>query len=313
VSAQAVSFRARLFVSIGRLSARLPPFRGRTRFFLELYRLLRVHREHVSVLTSLRDPVACNVRLDLHSWLQRIAFLTGGYEADTVRFLLALRDAAKPNGYLLDVGANVGLITIPFAIAGNANVVCAEAVPDNVRALEQNLALNPLSGRVRILPAALGDEERISFIQVEGDLVAGEGTGTANILPEGSTYECVRQEVRVRKLDSLMAGGEVPAGCSIMKIDADGYDLKVLQGGTAFLARERPVIFGEFAAHCLGWHGQTLADVRTFAAENGFAVWRRLLPGMRFSERLDGIRFEQDLLLVPDELRTKLAGFLVSE
>jgi FkbM family methyltransferase len=302
-----------LFVSIGRLSARLPPFRGRTRIFLELYRLLRLHKQHVSVIATLRNPVGFTVRLDLDSWLQRVAFLTGGYEADTVRFLLALREATNRDGYLLDVGANVGLITIPFAIAGNVSVVSVEAVPDNVRALEHNLAMNTLSDRVRVLPVALGEEERISFIQVEGDLIAGEGTGTANILPEGSTYECVRQEVHVRKLDSLMADGQLPDGCSIMKIDADGYDLKVLQGSAAFLARERPVIFGEFAAHCLGWHGQTLADVRMFAAENGFVVWRRVVPGLRFSEQLDGVRFEQDLLLVPDELRTKLAGLLVSE
>jgi hypothetical protein len=74
----------------------LPALRGRTRVFLLLYRLLGLERRHVVVRPRLRQPVSFQAQLDLHSSLQRVAFLTGGYEADTVQFLLRLPQAGTP-------------------------------------------------------------------------------------------------------------------------------------------------------------------------------------------------------------------------
>lgn len=265
--------------------------------------------------TTLRRPVVFEAELDLHSWLQRLAFLTGGYENDTVRFLLQLHDMGGREGYLLDVGANVGLISIPFArlsASARPRVVAVEAVPDNVSALSANVTLNDLSGDILIIAVALGEQQKTSYIQVEGDLRAGEGTGTGNILAEGTTFECVRQELRVETLDALTMAGSIPPRCSVVKIDTDGYDLKVLQGGVAFLARERPVIFGEFAAHCLAWHGQGLPDVIAFGREHRYEVWRRLEPAWRFVPAASGDELVQDLLLVPEERRDRFRPLLTT-
>lgn len=283
------SFARSLYAAVCRFSSRLPHFRGRTRIVLLLYKALRLEGQHFVVRAQLRHPVPYIATLDLHAWAQRVAFLTGEYEAGTTRLLMRLRNG---DGYLLDVGANIGLIAVPFALATRATVVAIEAVPDNIAVLRANVDANDLADRITILPFGVGDEAKTVDIQVEGDLRAGEGTGTANILADGSTWECVRQTLTIRRLDDL----DLPRGCSVIKIDTDGYDLKVLQGGRAFLRRERPVIYGEFSAHCMGWHGQTLDDVLVFARELGYAV---------LSENARA-EFEQDLLLVPAE---KLAGF----
>ena len=303
----------RLFLAIGGISARLPAFRGRTRAFLMLHRALGLSDEHVMVHTRLRDPVDYDADLDLHSWMQRIAFLTGGYEADTVRFLSKLRAAAPTPGYLLDVGANIGLISIPYARLNESPALAAmaiEAVPDNVRVLESNIASNNLSARIRVLPVAAGSDRGTHQIQVEGDLRQGEGSGTGNILPDGSTYECVRQQIQVETLDHLSESGALPGGCAVMKIDTDGYDLKVLQGGKGFIGRERPVIYGEFSAHCLRWHGQSLSDVQELAHELEYEVWSRRSPSWHFATELSQPTFEQDLLLLPRERRDLFTGLL---
>ena len=309
------SARATLFLLIGRLSARLPPFRGRTRIALSFYRALRLEREHVRVTATLRRPVRFRAELDFRSWLQRIAFVTGGYEAETVEFLLRLRAARGSGGYLLDVGANVGLLAIPFAIMAAtdaAGVVAVEAIPDNIDALRRNVALNGLEDRMTVLGVALGDEEKTAEAQVEGDLRRGEGTGTANILPDGSDYDCVRQQIPVERLDAVADDGRIPPGCAVMKIDTDGYDLKVLQGGTGFLRRERPVIFGEFSAHCMGWHGQSIADAVAFAAKNDYLAWPRVPSTWRFTARVDAAAYREDLLLVPAEARSRFEHLLAS-
>ncbi len=300
------TFAERIFLTLGRISARLPPVRGKTRLLLGLYRLLKLDRRRVIVRTRLRNPVPYVAELDLHGWLQRIAFLTGGYEADTVQFLLQLHEASPRRGYLLDVGANIGLLTVPFALSvtGNAPAAIAiEPIADNVAALNANIALNGLRSSVHVIPKGVGDEPGIVDIQVEGNLKSSEGTGTANILPAGSTYDRVRQTLTLETIDDLAHAGTLPAGCSVMKIDTDGYDLKVLQGAVAFLRRERPVIFGEFSAHCMNWHGQSVADVAAFAERHGYQVWRRVPRTWTFEPLTPAgaAQFSEDLLLVPAE------------
>ncbi|HEX9983477.1 MAG TPA: FkbM family methyltransferase [Thermoanaerobaculia bacterium] len=276
-------FAERVFLGVGRLSAALPRFRGKARAALALYKALGLAGRHVRVRARMRRPAPFDVELDLHAWLQRLAFVTGGYEAETVELLLALHE--QSDGYLLDVGANVGFISIPFALRSKAPVVAVEAVPDNVAVLRRNVAANGLQSAITIVPLALGTAPGKVEIQVEGNLHPGDGTGTANILPDGSTYDCVRQELEITTLDLL----DLPPRCGVVKLDTDGYDLKVLQGGVEFLARERPLIFGEFSAHCLAWHGQTADDVVAFARAQRYDVY--------------GFDGAGDLLLVPVELR----------
>jgi FkbM family methyltransferase len=288
--------RTELFIAAGRLAARLPRVRGKTRLLLLLYRALGLETRHIRVEARLRRPVPFDAELDLHAWLQRIAFLTGGYEHETVEYLVGLHRRDGRGGYLLDVGANIGLIAIPFAKVTGKPVFAVEAVPDNVAVLRRNVERNGLHDAITIMPFALGDQPGVAQIQVEGDLRPGEGTGTGNILPPESTWG-VRQPVEVQRLDD--AG--LPPGCSVIKIDTDGYDLKVLQGGTRFLERERPLIFGEFSAHCMGWHGQTIDDIVAFAERLHYRTLCRVEPGWAFRPYERGMTFVQDLLLLPEE------------
>ena len=84
--------RTRLFLEAARVAAALPHFRGKTRLLLALYRALGLAGRSIVAWTRLRRPVPFRARLDLQSWLQRVAFITGGYEGDTVRFLMQLHD-----------------------------------------------------------------------------------------------------------------------------------------------------------------------------------------------------------------------------
>lgn len=306
------------FLALARFCARVPRFRGRNRALLALYRALGLAGEHIFVNAELTTPTRYRVRLDLHSWLQRIAFLDGGYEPEVVRLLLRLGELVDGDGALVDIGANVGLIAIPAALLiaqrGGAApcVVAIEAIGDNAAALRENVARNDAAALVRVIETALGETEGTVDVQVEGDLKKGAGTGTANILPKGAArFVCERFPLRVTTLDALMAQALLPPRCAVVKIDTDGYDLKVLQGGQHFLATHRPVVFGEFAAHCMGWHGQTLADVCAFAETLDFTVWRRSGARWRLVSD-DASPFVQDLLLAPKEKAHLLAPLLTS-
>jgi FkbM family methyltransferase len=292
--------RSTLFVAARHFAARLPRFRGRNRAVLSLLPALGLKGRHIVVDATLTEPTTYRARLDMHSWLQRMAFVNDGYEAETVRMLLRLLGASP--GYLLDVGANIGLIAIPAALLSRQHVVAIEAVPDNVAAFRHNMALNRAEDLIDLVPTATGDVAGRVDIQVEGNLKHGEGSGTANILALGSTYECERIQIEVTTIDDLLSSGRIGADCGVMKIDTDGYDLKVLYGARSLLGRCRPVIFGEFAAGCLAWHGQTVDDVQRFATDMDYEVWAATEHDTRrFSRSFDSASFQQDLLLVPSE------------
>jgi hydroxypyruvate isomerase len=97
-----VSIQSNAFRVIGGMSARLPRFRGKHRVFLALFNALGLRDKHVSVVAKLQQPVTFRARLDLHSWLQRLAYVAGEYEADTVRLLVRLGASMARPGYLLD-------------------------------------------------------------------------------------------------------------------------------------------------------------------------------------------------------------------
>src|SRR5262249_235519 len=159
---------------------------------------------------------------------------------------------------------NVGLLSLPFAnIVDSSNlesspfVFCVEPIKSNYETLLHNVKLNRRQNTIAVIGKAVGEREKTVEIQVEGNLKDGEGTGTANILAEGTDYPCERIPLAVTTLDALRASGEIANRCSLMKIDVDGYDFFVLLGAKQILSFSRPLIFGEFSSHCLAWHSHS--------------------------------------------------------
>jgi len=81
--------------------------------------------------------------------------------------------------------------------------------------------------------------------------------------------------MRITTIDKLVEEEILPENCSIVKIDVDGYDLKVLQGATKLMSLCGPVIYGEFLSHCLAWHGQTHSDVVEYASLHSYKTYVR--------------------------------------
>lgn len=277
-------------------------FRGKCRAAIELRRLLKLENHHILESVSLHLPTMYNATLDLHSQHELFAYFTGGYESETVEFL---RKCYDNTGYFLDIGANVGLISLPFAIMTNEFhsqsgpfVYSIEAIKSNQLRLHENILLNELSDQVIPINYGVAEKEKTVQIQVEGNLKDGGGTGTANILADNTDHPAERISMHVTTIDKLIETDVLPNKCSLIKIDLDGYDLKALQGARSLLATSRPVIYGEFSAHCMSWHGQTHQDVETYMSEFNYAVFYRNANEWRFSKvsSQDG-----DLLLVPAE------------
>jgi FkbM family methyltransferase len=194
------------------------------------------------------------------------------------------------------------------AAAVGASVWAFEPSPHNTAWIRRNVELNGLAGTVTIRETGLGDRD------AELTLVSGEyGVGNAALEIECkplATHELRRPEkfpsvqVRVERLDDV----DLPAPISVVKIDTEGFEAAFLRGGSERLARDRPVIFGEFSPYWLRQRGE---ELRPLLADSGYRAvslvgvrsrrWRQIDTQLEQRVDLAGEGpLPGNLLLVPD-------------
>jgi len=140
---------------------------------------------------------------------------------------------------VFDIGANMGSMTIPLANhAGSAGRVFSfEPGPVLFKRLETNVMLNPrLKERIECVRLGLSNQKGSLFWQEEMSTVnrgnaylSNDKTGTRVDVIELDTFVTKRN---IQKLD-------------FMKIDVEGMELEVIQGGGNSIARFLPIILFE--------------------------------------------------------------------
>ena len=131
---------------------------------------------------------------------------------------------------VLDVGANVGIYTIPIAKRVQTVYAC-ELDPLNIAILKENMFLNGVTENVVVLPFACGDSAKIVDVKFR-DLAYGD----ALQLIEGGDPQNTRlghqnhsAKVVQFSLDDIFVKLDL-ARPNKVKIDVDGNELTVLQG-----------------------------------------------------------------------------------
>jgi FkbM family methyltransferase len=161
-------------------------------------------------------------------------------ETEHLKWMIA---ALSQGGTFLDVGASTGATTIPIALTYGPRVVIHAYEPATPARtlLERTLARNALSS-VEVHGAALaGAVGTAEFIELGYD-----DTDQTPFLPEGSALSVAQQvvdqgtkyTVPVVTLDHEMP--RVPRGPVVVKIDVEGFECRVIDGGPEFLQRWRP-------------------------------------------------------------------------
>lgn len=148
-----------------------------------------------------------------------------------------LSQFVKPDTVVWDIGANMGVLTVPLAnlVGRHGQVIAFEPQPEVLNVLAGNIALNCLS-QARTMPFALGDQPGIISIP---DINYGQPGNFGNtsfvIENHGSS------KVESRCIDDL---SYLPVP-QVMKIDVEGMELQVLQGGAQLIKQARPIIYCE--------------------------------------------------------------------
>jgi FkbM family methyltransferase len=182
-------------------------------------------------------PLGGRVRFRYREVLGLTQLLTGGFETAEICALCAL---AHTGSTAIDVGANIGVFTIPLAqsVGSTGLVIAFEPLAGNARRLHGNVTLNAL-GNVRIDCRAVGARSDVTSLRVAIDPAFGSTAGA----PEGRDAG-VAIEVPVVPLDDVWHALGNPS-VSVMKIDVEGGEMDVLLGARTLVRSELPALLVE--------------------------------------------------------------------
>lgn len=149
----------------------------------------------------------------------------------------------QPNDVVMDVGANVGIFTVPIAQKVNGVYAC-ELDPLNVAILKENLVLNAVHDRVFIIPNACG--EKLAAVEIKfRDLAYGDALQS---IAGGDTFDSIlgnmphtTKNLQI-SLDELFLNLDLKWPNKI-KVDVDGNEETVLSGMKNLLARANEIYF----------------------------------------------------------------------
>lgn len=178
-------------------------------------------------------------------------YYKGTYEKGTLDFI---KNYLKGEGNFLDIGANIGYMTIYGAnlLAGKGKVHAVEANPDTQMILERNISHNNLTNVV-IHPYGLGATS--STLLLYKDTIS-QNRGAASFDESAVVGDKSKTvEVEVKMLDKIMIDDKI----KLIKIDVEGWELEVLKGGTEFLKNQDfPAIIWECCLERIGRKGSPI-------------------------------------------------------
>jgi FkbM family methyltransferase len=146
----------------------------------------------------------------------------------------ALRAWARPGTTVIDVGANMGFFTVRFArwVGPAGRVIAVEPETENLRLLRHRLEKSGLTANVDVIEGVAAEEPGMLRLAINPFHPADHRIGTKG------------RPVRAWAIDELVSARGWPA-VSLIKIDVQGAEVRVLRGARTTIARFHPRLFVE--------------------------------------------------------------------
>ncbi|MXW92398.1 MAG: FkbM family methyltransferase [Rhodospirillaceae bacterium] len=234
------------------------------------------------------------------------------WSVEAIRLMQAIFAGHGPGSWV-DLGANIGAMTIPAAHAG---AVChaVEPEPSNLALLRRNIARNGVADRVTVHEAAAWHEAAALTFEIAPSNLGDHRLRTKAPGPDSAYGEAARETIAVaaRPVDALIDAGSL-AGPVLVKADVQGAEAQALAGGAALLGRADLALL-EYWPYGLRRLGTDPASL--FTAVRRHFEYAALLADDQAPETVRLVRFDDltaGLLAAEEENRTVALDLVLSK
>ena len=135
---------------------------------------------------------------------------------------------------IIDVGSNIGDTVAIIRNEIDAKIICFEGNKEYYELLKINTrGINDID----LYDIYLGDDDK--------EIIVGSISNFGTSFLNEKITSKNRRKVNINKLDSFLKNHIDYKGSKILKIDTDGFDLKIIKGATNFINSTKPIIFFE--------------------------------------------------------------------
>jgi FkbM family methyltransferase len=191
----------------------------------------------------------------------------GTYEPEVRK---VFRTVLPLGGVALDVGANVGWHTLLMAslVGASGRVLAIEPNPTLRRRLHDHLCLNDLKQVEVISDIAADTEEMMDFYAPS----LNDGNSGDGHVVKDARRDAAIIRLEARRLDTIIAAAKCER-LDLIKVDVEGFEWRVLQGGENTIAKFRPHIVFEYNAEYASRGGGTPEVVANFFQTHGYRLF----------------------------------------
>jgi FkbM family methyltransferase len=185
-------------------------------------------------------------------WLSHEILSNGQIEPDVTGILgNAIRNVNKKIVHVLDVGGNIGWITLfALAVDERVRVTVVEPFPWHAKLLRASVKLNGWESRVHLVNKIASDHSGGGACIKPDE----ENASSTYVMPEfDERLSCEAaggKFLDITTVDEILKSSPFGNIVDVMKIDVEGYEPLVLEGSVGLLARSPP---RTVVAEIIGW------------------------------------------------------------
>lgn len=234
------------------------------------------------------------IHVDTTSYIECEILYRGHYAPQIVETIRAI---LTPGSVAIDVGANIGCMTLPmaWAVGPSGRVIAFEPEPECFGRLKNNILINRLA-QVSLYQLAISDNDDAHTLYLKGEDAANRAGAS---LQQGANFP---REVQIQttRVDSVREFAEL-ARCDLIKIDTEGHELIVLKQLKDIISRFQPHIIFEYEETTWKLHGQSYAEATALLKSLGYSMYA-MAEGM-IVPISPTVPYGRDIVCVPASLR----------
>lgn len=257
--------------------------------------------ENVPVIRGSFPYFGTRVYFPKNSVIFRMACEQGIYEWDNLRLM---RRLLEPGTVYLDIGANIGLMSVPILkYCTGSKVVSIEASPDTARYLESTWAGSGYCDRWVIVNEAVGEVPGTNTYYCGTDEF-GAFDGSRDTGRGGEKKAII---VNVTTVDRIWTSLDRPQ-VSLIKLDIEGGEYDALLGAMNCLRETRPAVLLEWNPVNLRAYDRSQGSLVSLADSIGYDIYSvpRYMPVMDNKQLSLEMIMTETFLVLPKEAQMEI-------